>query len=164
MLNSDGPYIPDFFSCIFVLSHFVSSQFTHLSCLCLMTLHVLLFSEHRIVTKLRATAVSSESIRLTWKLPKQTNETVAYAILWSELDTEQSERTAVVANGSVSFTLDKLTPHRLYSFRVQSMLSEGPGGSTEKVIARPFSDKPGKAPRNVGLKYSNDSVRYSGDQ
>ena len=131
---------------------------------CLMTLHVLLFSEHRIVTKLRATAVSSESIRLTWKLPKQTNETVAYAILWSELDTEQSERTAVVANGSVSFTLDKLTPHRLYSFRVQSMLSEGPGGSTEKVIARPFSDKPGKAPRNVGLKYSNDSVRYSGDQ
>ena len=114
--------------------------------------------EHRVVTKLKAKPLSSRSIKLSWKLPRLTSETVAYAILWAELDVDDEERKAVVANGSTSFTFDNLRPHRLYSFRVQTMLVEGPGGSTDKVTARPFSDKPGKAPRNLILQYSNDSV------
>ncbi|KAK7497852.1 hypothetical protein BaRGS_00010986 [Batillaria attramentaria] len=91
--------------------------------------------ENSIVTKLRATPLSSDSIRLSWKIPKVTNETVAYAILWSEVDLDKSkERTSVVANGSTSFVFENLRPHRVYSFRVRTMLSEGPGGSTEKYV------------------------------
>ena len=124
----------------------------------ILTSALLLSAEHRVVTKLKAKPSSSHSVRLSWKLPKLTNETVAFAILWVELDVDDAERTAAVANGSTSFTFDNLRAHRLYRFRVQTMLIEGPGGSTDKVTARPYSDKPGKSPRNVVLQYSNDSV------
>lgn len=102
--------------------------------------------------------MSSRSVRLSWKPPLLSNETVAYAILWAEVDFDKTERSVVVTKGVTTFVFDELLPHRLYSFRVQSMLSEGPGGSTEKIVARPYSDKPGKPPRDVFLKYSNSSV------
>ena len=107
-------------------------------------------------TNIRAYATSPTSIKVDWDPPEAHNGPITKYKLYyypvgatKEIDVDVNGRQHV---------LDSLQTFTEYSSRVVAYNNNGPGMSTEEVVARTYSDVPDEAPQNVTLETASSTV------
>ncbi|KAK3580125.1 hypothetical protein CHS0354_034065 [Potamilus streckersoni] len=106
---------------------------------------------------LQARALSPTSVGITWEPPLDPKGAITqYDLIYYAVG-DSDEQRVTVARSAVSHILMGLKKYREYSFRVVAHNINGPGMSTEEIVARTYSDRPSAAPQNFTLETSSSS-------
>ncbi|KAL3885049.1 hypothetical protein ACJMK2_025148 [Sinanodonta woodiana] len=106
---------------------------------------------------LQARALSPTSVGITWEPPADPKGAITlYDLIYYAVG-DTDEQRVTIAKSSVSYILMGLKKYREYSFRIVAHNANGPGMSTEEIVARTYSDRPSAAPQNFTLETSSSS-------
>ncbi|CAG5130561.1 unnamed protein product, partial [Candidula unifasciata] len=104
---------------------------------------------------LKATALSSNSIAVTWDPPVESKGVVElYVLIYYKVGSKSEDEIRVK---ETFYTLKNLQQFREYSFRVLAVNENGRGQSTAEVTARTFSAIPTAPPQNFTLEVSSST-------
>ncbi len=110
-------------------------------------------------TDMAAHALSSTSIKITWSPPtpeaKSVGPITKYKLYYYQVGATEEEDIDI--HGGTEHVLDGLEKYAEYSFRLVAYNNNGPGMSTEEIVARTFSDVPSEHPQNVTLETASST-------
>ncbi|VDK49439.1 unnamed protein product [Anisakis simplex] len=102
------------------------------------------------VRNLQATALSPETIEVTWEPPGGNGPTaVQYKLFYIRKDAGPNEKETQIVMKKTSYTLHGMDKYVEYVIRVEAEGSNGAGLSSEPVIVRTLSDLPSMPPADV---------------